>query len=115
MTQSTPPMLPTCPPRTSGMAIASMVLGIAGIIVLSCCCCGTGFIPSVLAVVFGHVALYQIRRAGGRLEGTSMAIAGLVCGYIGLVMNLAAILLAMLCFAASAISEQHHHARTLRM
>ena len=114
MTQSTPPMLPAYPPRTSGMAIASMVLGITSIVALTCCC-GTGFIPSVLAVVFGHVAMYQIRRSAGRLEGSSMAVAGLVCGYIGLVMNLAAILLAMLCFAASAISEQHQHAHVYRM
>ena len=114
MTQANPPMLPAYAPRTSGMAIASMVLGITGIIALTCCC-GTGFIPSVLAVVFGHVAQYQIRRSAGRLEGTSMAIAGLVCGYIGLVMNLAAMVVAMLCFAASAISEHHHHARVYRM
>ena len=113
MTQSTPPMLPAYPPRTSGMAIASMVLGITSIVALTCCC-GTGFIPSVLAVVFGHVALYQIRRAPGRLEGSSMAIAGLVCGYIGLVMNLAAIIVAVLCFALSAIAE-HHHASVYRM
>jgi len=113
MTQSTPPMLPAYPPRTSGMAIASMVLGITSIVALTCCC-GTGFIPSVLAVVFGHVAMYQIRRSAGRLEGSSMAVAGLVCGYIGLVMNLAAIIVAVLCFALSAIAE-HHHASVYRM
>jgi len=115
MSQLNPPTIPVHPPRTSGMAIASMVLGIAGIVALSCCCCGTGFVPSVLAVVFGHVALYQIRRAEGRLEGTSMAIAGLVCGYIGLVINLVALVVAMLCLTASAISEQHHHAPVWRM
>jgi uncharacterized membrane protein len=108
-------MLPAYPPRTSGMAIASMVLGIAGIVALSCCCCGTGFVPSVLAVVFGHVALYQIRRSAGRLEGTSMAIAGLVCGYIGLVMNLAAMVVAMLWAVAAAVSAHHPHVRTWRM
>ena len=113
MTQANPPMLPACPPRTSGMATASMVLGIVSIIALTCCC-GTGFIPSVLAVVFGHVAMYQIRRSAGRLEGSSMAVAGQVCGYIGLVMNLAAIIVAVLCFALSAIAE-HHHASVYRM
>jgi len=113
MTQANSPMLPAYPPRTSGMATASMVLGIVSIIALTCCC-GTGFIPSVLAVVFGHVALYQIRRSAGRLEGSSMAVAGLVCGYIGLVMNLIAIIAAMLFFALSVITE-HHHARVYRM
>jgi hypothetical protein len=109
-------MLPAYPPRTNGMAMASMVLGIAGIVALSCCCwCGTGFIPSVLAVVFGHVALYQIRRSAGRLEGTSMAIAGLVCGYIGLVINLLAIIMAVLGLVFALVAEHHQHARVYRM
>jgi len=114
MTQANPPMLPAYAPRTSGMAIASMVLGITGIIALTCCC-GTGFIPSVLAVVFGHVAQYQIRRSAGRLEGTSMAIAGLVCGYIGLVINLLAIIMAVLGLVFALVAEHHQHARVYRM
>lgn len=57
---------------TNGMAIASMVLGIFW----------AGWIGSILAVVFGHVALKQIERTdqGGR----GMAVAGLVLGYLGL-------------------------------
>ena len=114
MTQATLPMLPAAPPKTSGMAVASLILGVANVVLLSCCC-GTGFIPAVLAVVFGHVAQYQIKHSAGRLEGSSLAIAGLACGYIGLVMNLIALVVAILCLAASAISEQHHHARVWRM
>jgi hypothetical protein len=54
------------------MAIASMVLGIVW----------AGWIGSILAVVFGHVALKQIERTGQ--GGRGMAVAGLVLGYLGL-------------------------------
>lgn len=39
------------------------------------------WIGSILAVIFGHIALRQTRRNGSR--GRGMAIAGLVLGYIG--------------------------------
>lgn len=58
---------------TSGLAIASMVLGILWI----------WWIGSLLAVVFGHVALKQIKDSNGTRGGRGMAIAGLVLGYIG--------------------------------
>jgi len=58
---------------TSGLAIASMVLGILWI----------WWIGSVLAVIFGHVALNQIKQSDGARGGRGMAIAGLVLGYIG--------------------------------
>lgn len=41
------------------------------------------WIGSILAVIFGHVALGQIKKAEGRQTGRGMAIAGLVLGYIG--------------------------------
>ena len=61
-------------PRTSGLAIASLVLGI---LVL----CGIG---SLLATIFGAVSLGQIARSNGTLTGKGMAVAGLVLGIIGL-------------------------------
>jgi hypothetical protein len=57
---------------TNGLAIASMVLGILWL----------WWIGSVLAVVFGHIALGQIKRTGQ--GGRGMAIAGLVLGYLGI-------------------------------
>jgi hypothetical protein len=57
---------------TNGMAIASMVLGIVW----------AGWIGSILAVAFGHVALKQIDRTDQ--AGRGMAVAGLVLGYLGL-------------------------------
>ena len=38
---------------------------------------------SILAVVFGHVALGQIARTPGQ-SGRGLAVAGIVLGYLGL-------------------------------
>ena len=57
---------------TNGMATASMVLGLVGFV-----SCG---LTSVLAIIFGHVAQSQIKRT--REEGSGMAVAGLILGYI---------------------------------
>jgi hypothetical protein len=47
------------PQKTSGMAIASLIFGIFFI-----------FFPlSIAAIVFGHIALSQIKRSAGRLGG----------------------------------------------
>ncbi len=74
------------PKPTSGFAITSLVCGL-----LQFFCCGLG---SLLAVIFGHLALGQTRR--GERAGGGLAIAGLVLGYLGLlgtvVMGIAAAL-----------------------
>ncbi len=57
---------------TNGLAVASLVVGLFWM----------WWIGSVLAVVFGHLALGQIARNGQ--SGRGLAIAGLVLGYIGL-------------------------------
>lgn len=59
------------PPRTNGMAIAAMVLGIVWIY----------WIGSILALVFGYVARRQIRERGE--SGGGMATAGIVLGWVG--------------------------------
>jgi hypothetical protein len=69
-------------PQTSGLAIASLVLGVIGLV-------GLPLIPPILAVVFGHVALGQIRASNGRTTGRELAIVGLVLGYVGIAIALA--------------------------
>lgn len=64
------------PMRTSGMAIASLVLGILGLTLLPV------FAP-VPAAVLGHVARGQIKR-DPTLTGGGFALAGLVLGWIGI-------------------------------
>jgi hypothetical protein len=77
----TPPPQPATPaysagtqstPRTNGLAIASLVLGI-----IPC----TG-ITSILAIVFGFIARNQIEQSGGTQQGSGMALAGIILGFI---------------------------------
>jgi len=63
------------PVATSGLAIASLVLSILWI----------GGLGSILAVIFGIVALSQIRQSRGRQQGIGLATAGIVIGTIGVI------------------------------
>ena len=56
--------------ETSGKAITSLICGLLF------------FVPFafIAAVVFGHIALSEIKRSAGRLKGEGLAIAGLVLG-----------------------------------
>ena len=54
-------------PRTSGLAITSLVMGVLGL-------CG---ITALVGIVCGIVAIVQISRSEGRLKGQGLAIAGL--------------------------------------
>ena len=70
-----PPPLSVAPAeaKTSGMAIASLVLGILGF-------CG---ITALVGLILGIVALVKINRSGGRLSGQGLAIAGIsVSGFM---------------------------------
>jgi hypothetical protein len=60
------------PPRaTNGLAVASLVLGILWVY----------WVGSLLALVFGYVALIQIRERNQ--GGHGLAVAGVVLGWIG--------------------------------
>ncbi len=63
------------PPRqTSVLAVVSLVFGILSWSMLP-------LLGSMVAVITGHLARSEIKRAPDRWEGDSMAIAGLVLGY----------------------------------
>jgi hypothetical protein len=64
------------PPRTPGLAIAALILGIVGLVVCP-------LVPSIAAVVCGHMAKGEIDRAGGQLGGRGIAMTGLILGWIG--------------------------------
>jgi hypothetical protein len=68
-------------PRTSGLAIASMVLGILSLVF--CWFTYIGVPVGILAIIFGGIAMSQTGR-DPTLGGRGMAIAGLVCGIIGI-------------------------------
>lgn len=65
--------------KTAGTAIASLVLGILGITCL-------GPLGAIPAAICGHVALSQIKRSSGTLQGEGLAIAGLALGYMSIVL-----------------------------
>ena len=73
---ATPPATaPYTGKKTSGFAIASLILGIP---------CFWGFIfPQILAVIFGHIALNRIAQNPATVSGRGIAIAGAVLGWIG--------------------------------
>ncbi|NQV00099.1 MAG: DUF4190 domain-containing protein [Parcubacteria group bacterium] len=64
--------------KKKGLAIASLVLGIIG-----------GYpwasTASIVAVICGHIALYKIKKDSNAYTGKGFAIAGLILGYLGLV------------------------------
>ena len=79
---------PTAVGGNNGKAIASMILGIAGIFT-----CG---LASIVAVILGHVSRGEIKRSGGRQQGSGMALAGLILGYIMLVLLVGIIIIAII-------------------
>jgi Domain of unknown function (DUF4190) len=78
------------PAPTNGKAIASMVLGIVGLVGI--CLYGLGVIASILAVVFGFLAKKEIRNSGGAQGGAGMATAGLVTGWIGIALAIVVVI-----------------------
>ena len=93
---------PSYPPasRTSSLAVVSLVFGILTWCVLP-------FIGALVAIVCGHLARSEIRRApaGTVTEGDGMAVAGLVLGYVHL---LFAALVLMLVFGALFLGLSTH-------
>jgi hypothetical protein len=81
--RSAPPPLPGPPTaapqgRTSGMAVASLLLGIVGF-------CG---ITAIIGMILGIVAHVKIRRSRGQLKGSGLAIAGVVVSGVMLFVSL---------------------------
>lgn len=77
------------PRRTSSLAVVSLVAGLLG----------WTFAPgigAIVAVVTGHMARAEIRRDPQGVEGDGFAVAGLVLGWIMLLMALLAVLAVVL-------------------
>ena len=74
LTQPPPLPGPPLPARTSGLAIASLVLGLLG-----------GFIiTAILGILFGIIAILQIGHSQGRIRGQGIAIAGTIISGVAL-------------------------------
>jgi hypothetical protein len=77
-------------PKTSGLAIASLICSIG-----SFCIIPFGFIPGIIC---GHMAMKRLAQTPS-LRGAGLAKAGLIIGYVGLVLFIVAIV-AFLLFGA---------------
>ena len=76
--RSVPP--PPSAPKTSGLAVASLICGIAGL-----CTCGVG---GIVGLILAIMARRQISRSNGQLGGKGLATAGLVVSIITLLVGL---------------------------
>jgi hypothetical protein len=84
--QQYPP--PSSPPagQTSTLALVSVISGVLGWSLLPT-------IGAIVAVITGHMAKGEIRRSGGFLTGDGLATAGLILGYLHLVLVVVAVCL----------------------
>jgi len=73
---------PTVLPKTNGMAIAGLTMGIVGV-TIGWLCCGPFF--SILGIIFSSIGLSQINRDPVRQTGKSVAIWGLVLSILSLI------------------------------
>jgi hypothetical protein len=76
---------PVTTPKTSGLAIGSLVCGITAWTILPI------FITAIAAVILGHLAKKEIRAAGGTITGNGMATAGLILGYVNIALFIVAV------------------------
>ena len=91
------PAIPGAPKKDSGLAIASLVCGIAAWIIFP-------IVAAIAAVITGHLAKKEIRNSNGTLSGDGMALAGLLMGYIQLGLFVLAIIVIMVLVLAFAPS-----------
>ena len=100
-TSPVPPPLSSRPVKTSGLAIASLVLGILGVFT-----CG---VAAIVGLILGIIAMNQVKKSNGALDGFALAVAGTVVSAIFLLMlplGTAMIL--------PALAKAHDRARTIQ-
>ena len=73
-----PPAPPYQPPKepSQGLALASMIVGIVGVVTAGC----LGPIPGIVALIMGLTALSQIKKSPEQYGGKPYATAGVVIG-----------------------------------
>lgn len=79
MSDLNPSSLPA--PKSSTMAMISLISGIAGWTLLP-------FLGSLVAIITGHIAQGEIKKGGGMVTGKGMAVAGLILGYLAIALGL---------------------------
>jgi len=84
--------------KTSGMAIASLVLGVLWIY----------WLGSILALILGYLAKKEIRNSNDQLDGKGLATAGIVLGWVGI--STMVLLIGIVIIAALVDKGQHKQA-----
>src|ERR1700674_4875524 len=69
-------------PRTDGLAIASLVIGILSLVCAIGC---LGIVLGPTAAIMGFISRQRINSSGGALGGGTLAVVGLVLGIVGFV------------------------------
>ena len=90
------PYVPVAQTKTSGLAIASLVLGIVGIVPCAF------FVISLVGLILGIVSLNSIKSSAGRLTGRGLAIAGIITSSLGTVLQTLMFALPLIGFAVLA-------------
>jgi hypothetical protein len=96
-----PPPTPQVQPAvtsqpTSSLAVISLVAGIVSWLLLP-------FVAGLAAIICGHMARGEIRRSNGTLEGDGLALAGLVLGWINVVLCVLTVAAIVLFFGGLAV------------
>jgi hypothetical protein len=89
------------PPRTSPLAVWSLVLGILSLLCFS-------IFTGIPAIICGHMGRSKIRDSQGALKGEGLALAGLILAYI----SIALFVLGMI--AAIAIPNFAHYMQQMK-
>lgn len=77
---------------STGLAVTSLVLGIVAI-VSNCCCQLVGGSLGIAAIITGFIALNKVKDGTG--GGRGMAMAGLICGIVAVVLGIGLFVLSL--------------------
>jgi hypothetical protein len=77
--------------KNAPLAVISLVLGFLS-------CVMFGFISGIPAVICGHISLSKLKREPNRYKGKRLATAGVVLGYIGILLTIMLALALLLIF-----------------
>ena len=77
--EATPPGVPQ--PKTNGLAIASLVLGILAVLL-----CGVGAVLGIPGLICGIMGMNRVKNSGGAEKGHGLALTGTVLSGVSIVL-----------------------------
>lgn len=90
------------PPKNNTLAIVSLATGIVSD--LAFCCCLLGLPTAITAIVTGIIARKQIAQSGGSQTGDKLALAGIICGAVSIILFVGWVILNLVTGGAQAWS-----------